>query len=85
MHNRRQAQRSLRKKSPTAFRGALSVHSRKPVLRASAGNTDVHPHAAFRSAPLAWGYENASPPGLFNGELKMENGEFDWRQPTFNF
>jgi hypothetical protein len=46
------------------------------VLRASAGNTDVHPHAALRSASLAWGYENSSLPGLLNGKLKMEKGEW---------
>jgi hypothetical protein len=48
------------------------VHNGKRVLHAG-GREFFSPHAALRSASLAWGYENPSPPGLLNGE---------WRHPT---
>ncbi|MDR3133614.1 MAG: hypothetical protein LBU42_06280, partial [Prevotellaceae bacterium] len=49
-HNRRPAQRSLRKSLPSLSRGALSVHSGTPVLRAKSRKCHVAP--MLRYAPL---------------------------------
>jgi hypothetical protein len=57
--------------TPCLSRGAMPVHSGKPVRRASTGWFIVHPRAAFRFAALARGYYSVAPSGL--GELRIRN------------